>query len=206
MRRPRDSRRAIAIPALPAAIGSCTALVLILGLTGIVFRDGKADGSSPEGPEAVVLPAGVRASLNELFLRHNAHWDELADMNTLERMLGTTGPTQREYMGCLQGWSARDTLWIGGWTEAQGLKQLPFGVDGSCRHVEDFIGVWHTHPYRADLQGLALKERALSALDLSTLAAGQDVFALVVWDVDSLDAAIRRPDGRVIHPVPILVR
>jgi hypothetical protein len=29
---------------------------------------------------------------------------------------------------------------------------------------------------------------------------------IVVWDVDSLDAAIRDDAGRVVHPAPVSVR
>jgi hypothetical protein len=156
-------------------------------------------------PQAVVLPAAVRGSMNRVFLENNRHWDELQDMNQLEQMLGTGGPTQREYLGCLQGRVERDTVWVTGWTEAANLKQSQFWVDGSCDDVKGFVGAWHTHPYRADLQGNATKERALSPTDLETFRQGKDLVTVALWDVDSLDAALRRPDGRLLHPAPVVV-
>lgn len=68
----------------------------------------------PSGPGVLVVPAGVAFSMNELFTRNNEHWNELADLTTLEQMLGTIRPTQREYLGCLRGEVARDTVWVTG--------------------------------------------------------------------------------------------
>jgi hypothetical protein len=160
----------------------------------------------PSPPGTVVLPAEVRRHMNDLFLRNNQHWDELGEMNTLEQMLGTTGPTQREYLGCLVGHAVRDTLWVDGWREARDLKQLQFGVGGSCEHVGRSVGTWHTHPFRADLKGNAVKERRLSEIDLATFGSGRDLVTLVIWDVDSLDAAIRGANGRVVHPAALILR
>lgn len=163
--------------------------------------------AAPSTTAVLVLARRVQSAMNRIFLRNNEHWDELGEMNTLERMLATTGPTQREYMGCLEGRARGDTVWVRGWARAENLKQLQFGVDGSCDHVADFVGVWHTHPYRADLSGKkALKERQLSTLDLATFAEGEDLVAVVMWDVDSLDAAVRTGDGRVVHPAAVLTR
>ena len=161
----------------------------------------------PQSPRGtVILPVEVRRHMNDLFLQNNQHWDELEDMNTLEQMLGTTGPTQREYLGCLVGHAARDSLWVDGWRDARDLKQLQFGVDGSCEHIERFVGTWHTHPYRADLKGISVKERRLSEIDLATFGSGRDLVTLVIWDVDSLDAAIRGANGRVVHPAGLVLR
>jgi hypothetical protein len=157
-------------------------------------------------PEVLVLPSAVRGSMNRVFLDNNEHWDKLHDMNQLEQMLGTGGPTQREYLGCLQGRVERDTVWVTGWTEAADLKQSQFWVDGSCDDVKGFVGAWHTHPYRADIQGRATKERMLSPTDLDTFRESRDLVAVVLWDVDSLDAALRRPDGRILHPAPVVVK
>jgi hypothetical protein len=46
----------------------------------------------------------------------------------------------------------------------------------------------------------------LSAADLSTFDAGHDRVVLAAWDRDSIDAAIRRTDGTVVHPAPVVVR
>ncbi len=89
---------------------------------------------------------------------------------------------------------------------AADLKQLQFAVAGNCDHVEGFVGTWHTHPYRADSSGHAVKERGLSAMDLETFAAARDLVSVVMWDVDSLDAAAKGPDGAVRHPAPIILR
>lgn len=172
-------------------------------------RRGESQPTEPESALAstvVVVPAATRATMNDLFADNNRHWDELADLTTLEQMLGTIRPTQREYLGCLRGRVARDTVWVAGWEGARALKQLQFAVDGSCDHVRDFLGTWHTHPYRAGRDGRAVKERRLSPIDLATFAERTDRVTLVVWDVDSLDAAIRRPNGRVVHPAVVVVR
>ena len=162
-----------------------------------------ATGAAPDHPPRVVLLArGARDSMSVVFRRFNEHWDELGDLNTLERMLGTVRPTQREYLGCLQGSVRGDTLWVQGWQPAADMKQLQLAVAGNCDTVSHLLGTWHTHPYRADLQNLPIKERSLSAQDLETFRASGLSVTLVMWDVDSLDAAVR--DGRdVIHPAAI---
>jgi hypothetical protein len=183
------------------------ATLLVAGAARVATPAGTGASSSPPGgPEALVMPRAVRGSMNRLFLENNEHWDEVADMNQLEQMLGSVGPTQREYMGCLQGRVERDTVWVTGWRQAADLKQGQFWVDGSCDGVPRFLGTWHTHPFRADVGGKATKERGLSPLDLETFREGRDLVALAVWDVDSLDAAIRLPGGAILHPVPVVVR
>jgi hypothetical protein len=182
------------------------ALGAVLALIGGAARPSHDSLDLPRGPRALVVPDAVRSSINRKFRLNNEHWDEVADMNQLEQMLGTGGPTQREYMGCLQGRVARDTVWVTGWAEAADLKQGQFWVDGSCEAVPRFLGTWHTHPYRADLDGKPLKERGLSVLDLETFRKTRDRVAMAVWDVDSLDVAIRREDDTLLHPAPVVLR
>jgi len=156
--------------------------------------------------DAVILPLAVRDSMRARWEENNRHWDELSDVNTLTQLLGTGKPTQREYLGCLRGEVSRDTLWISGAGTAHDLKQLQFAVAGSCDGVAQFVGTWHTHPYRADSGGHAIKERELSHRDLETFAAARDLVTIVMWDSDSLDAAAKRPDGTLLHPAPLAVR
>jgi hypothetical protein len=171
---------------------------------------GAAPATGPRGPTAafdvVQLPAALRDSMNTVWAENNRHWDELADQNTLTQLIGTGKPTQREYLGCLTGGVVHDTLFVHHLVSAAHLRQLQFAVVGNCDGVESLVGTWHTHPYHADVTGRARKERELSALDLATFAAAPDVVMLVVWDVDSLDAAAKTPDGRVRHPAPLAVR
>jgi hypothetical protein len=68
------------------------------------------------------------------------------------------------------------------------------------------VGTFHTHPYRADTLNRPLKEPVLAKQDLETFAGSKDLIALVVWDRDSIDAAAKREDGQVLHPIPVLVR
>ncbi|HEX4628361.1 MAG TPA: hypothetical protein VH137_06170 [Gemmatimonadales bacterium] len=163
-------------------------------------------GSPPAAFDVVVLPAALREAMSTVWIENNRHWDELADQNTLTQLIGTGKPTQHEYLGCLAGDVVADTLFVRHLVAAAHLRQLQFAVGGNCDGVERFVGTWHTHPYRADTAGRALKERALSTLDLTTFAAAHDVVALAMWDVDSLDAAAKRPDGSVRHPAPLTVR
>jgi hypothetical protein len=156
-------------------------------------------------PRAVAIARAALDSMGAIFAVHNEHWDELADLNTLEKMLGTVRPTQREYLGCLQGRVGRDTIWVDAWVPAVGMKQLQMAVAGSCDGVPRLVGTWHTHPYRADLRNLPVKERRLSAQDLATFAASPHAVTLVMWDVDSVDAALR-VGGAVVHPVPVVAR
>ncbi len=164
--------------------------------------------AGPHAPafDAVVVPRAVRDSMRARWEENNRHWDELSDVNTLTQMLGTGKPTQREYLGCLFGRVAGDTLWIEGAAAARRLRQLQFAVTGDCDAVQRFVGTWHTHPYRAGLDGRPLKERELSRQDLDTFGAGPDLVTMAMWDADSLDAAAKRRDGTLLHPVPLAVR
>ena len=157
-------------------------------------------------PPAVLLPRAVLASMSAAFTNSNQHWNELEDLNTLTQMLGTVKPTQREFLGCLQGEVMRDTLLIQGWAPARHMKQLQFAVTGDCDGLPGFVGTFHTHPYRADLQNLPLKERSLSRQDLETFAAAPDLVTMAVWDADSVDAAIKDSKGGIVHPATVILR
>src|SRR3989449_7142525 len=99
---------------------------------------------------AVTPPADLRGLMSALWVENNRHWDELADQNTLTQLLGTGKPTQREYLGCLAGEVAGDTLFVRRLVHAKHLKQLQFAVAGDCEGLERLVGTFHTHPYRAD--------------------------------------------------------
>jgi hypothetical protein len=154
----------------------------------------------------IVLPKAARDSMSAVFRTYNRHWDELADLNTLEKMLGTVRPTQREYLGCLLGRVSGDTVYVDRWVPARDMKQLQLAVAGNCDSIAGVVGTWHTHPYRADLNNLPVKERALSMQDLETFAESRWAATLVMWDEDSVDAAARRGNGRPAHPVPVRIK
>ncbi len=175
-------------------------------LLRVLLCAGVALSPAPHPPAVVVIARPVADSINAIWLRNNTHWNELSDVNTLTQMLGTGKPTQREYLGCLIGHVSADTVYITDWTPALGLHQLQFAVTGTCTHVSALIGTWHTHPYRADSVGHALKEPVLSSTDLATFAAGTDRVVLAAWDADSIDAAVRLADGGIRHPALIVVR
>ncbi len=148
----------------------------------------------------IVVPSIVRDSLNSIWTQANVHWNEIADQNMLTQALGTGKPTQKEYLGCLIGDTNGDTFHVIGWIPAHDMKRFQFAVTGSCDSVPGAIGTFHTHPYRASPTGDALKEPGLSKQDLTTFASGNDRVLIVVWDVDSLDVALRSADGRIVHP------
>jgi hypothetical protein len=155
---------------------------------------------------SIVIPASVRDSLNGVWTHANLHWNEIADQNILTQALGTGKPTQKEYLGCLLGDTDGDTFHVIGWIPAHDMKRFQFAVTGSCDSVPGAIGTFHTHPYRAGPAGEALKEPGLSKQDLTTFTGGTDRVLIVVWDVDSLDVALRASDGRVVHPAALLPR
>jgi len=154
----------------------------------------------------VALPAGLRDSMATVWTDNNKHWDELGDQNFLAQALGTGKPTQHEYLGCLVGEVQDDTLWVRTLRPAENLRQLQFAVAGDCDQVEHLVGTWHTHPYRAAMTGVPLKERGLSTQDLQTFTGASDLVSIVMWDRDSIDAAAKAPDGSVVHPAPLIVR
>lgn len=157
-------------------------------------------------PKTVLIPARVLASMNERFVENNEHWDEAPTMNRITQLLRSGRPTQLEYMGCLTGEVSGDTVRVETWTEARNLIQLQFGVDGTCDHVTDLLGTWHTHPFRADVHGHPIKSRGLSDSDLRSFAQGDDRLILVLWDVDSVTVAVRNGEGEPIYPAPAVVR
>lgn len=160
---------------------------------------------APHAPVTIVLDTGVRDSMNAIWSRSNLHWNELSDQNTLTQLTGSGKPTQREYMGCLRGRRYGGTIRVFATEPAHDMRQLQFAVTGNCNGVQDLVGTWHTHPYRADSTGHALKEPGLSRQDLATFAGGLDEAVVAVWDVDSMDAAARDMDGTVLHPVDLRV-
>jgi hypothetical protein len=164
-----------------------------------------ADSAADRGP-VVVLARAARDSMNAAFARSNEHWNELADLNTMERMLGTIRPTQREYLGCLQGQVNGGAVEIDGWVPARRMKQLQLAVAGSCDSVPRLVGTWHTHPFRADQRNLPVKERRLSTQDLQTFGGSRLWVTLVVWDHDSVDAALRTGAGATLHPARVVVK
>jgi hypothetical protein len=184
------------------------ATLAVIALGGLAGRRASPHEAPLRPPPAgvLILAPAVRDSINAIFLRFNAHWNELAETNTLTQMLGTGPPTQREYLGCLVGHASGDTVWVTSWAHARNLKQFQFAVTGSCDSVADMVGTWHTHPYRAAPDGHALKEPGLSPHDLMTFAGGADRAVIAAWDVDSIDAAIRAADRTVLHPATVLVR
>jgi hypothetical protein len=178
----------------------------MLMVAGLVLPElGSSARIAEEPGPVVVLSRVARDSMNAAVARSNQHWNELADLNTMERMLGTIRPTQREYLGCLQGTADGRTIRIDAWMPASDRKQLQLAVAGSCDSVPRLVGTWHTHPYRADLQNLPIKERRLSAQDLQTFTGSPLSVTLVMWDQDSLDAAVRASGGRVVHPALVVV-
>ena len=195
------STRVLRLSAGIFAVGLATAS--LYPLTTASSHGAPGPGSDPT-VTMIAIPGAVRDSMNAIFVRYNEHWDELTDVNTLTQMLGTGRPTQREYLGCLRGHVSRHTLWVTDWAPARDMKQLQFAVAGSCDDLTDVVGTWHTHPYRADVHGAAIKESSLSQQDLATFTAGRDRVVLIVWDVDSFDAAARGAGGAVLHPALVV--
>jgi proteasome lid subunit RPN8/RPN11 len=175
----------------------------------LLFAAARVTPPPPSGtaamPPAVILARAALDSMNLAFAASNQHWNELADLNTMERMLGTVRPTQREFLGCLQGRIRGDTVVVDRWVPARDMKQLQLAVAGNCDSVPDLIGTWHTHPFRADLQNLPIKERHLSRQDLETFGASRLAVTLVLWDEDSVDAAVRLPGGQTVHPAALQI-
>ena len=178
--------------------------------SGFAVAIATAGAGEPARPPAaggvIILSAEVRDSMASLFVRGNEHWNDLAEETTLAQMLGTGRPTQLEYLGCLRGRTAGDTVWVEATMPAARMRRFQFAVTGTCDHVAELVGTWHTHPYRASPSGSALKERALSERDLSTFAKSADRAVIAVWDSDSLDAAVRGVNGAVRHPAVTVVR
>jgi len=154
----------------------------------------------------VVVERPVLDSMSAIWTSGNANWDQLADLNWMERSLGTVRATQREYLGCLQGELRGDSAIVRGFVPARNMKRLMLAVTGDCSGVAGYLGTFHTHPYLADTQNRATKQRFLAPQDLMSFRDSEDRLALVVWDVDSLDAAIRVSDDSILHPALVVVR
>ncbi len=156
-------------------------------------------------PTVVTVRAGVLDTMGLVFERFNRNWDQQQDLNTLERMLGTTRPVTLEYLGCLQGEVRGDTVVVDGWLPARRLRQLPQAVTGRCDSLPRVVGTWHTHPYRPDTLNRPIKAPSLSAQDLQTFAESPWAVSLVLWDVDSVDAATKNAAGDLRHPAAVSV-
>lgn len=157
-------------------------------------------------PRAVVLDRAVRDSMSAIWTTANEGWDKLADLNWMERSLGTVRPTQREYLGCLLGEVTGDTVFIRDFVPARNMKRLMLAVTGDCSGLPGFLGTFHTHPYLADTQNRATKQRFLAPQDLMSFRDSEDLLALVIWEVDSIDAALRVGADSILHPAELLVR
>lgn len=166
---------------------------------------GAGSVSRPHAEPALVLRRAARDSMAAVFRANNRNWDQLADLNTLEKMLGTVRPTQREYLGCLIGRVEGAVVHVERWLPARDMKQLPLAVAGSCEGIPGVVGTWHTHPYRADPNNRPVKERTLSAQDVATFRESGWAATLVMWDEDSIDAAARGAGGTVVHPVTVRI-
>src|SRR6185437_3722701 len=81
---------------------------------------------SPPQLGTIIINGSVRDSMNSIWSRNNAHWNELAGENTLTQMIGSGKPTQREYMGCMQGSISHDTLFVTGSVPSHNMRQLQF--------------------------------------------------------------------------------
>ncbi len=181
-------------------------LLCSLGLTALLgLQAPQPTQPAMNSPPVVLLDRAVRDSMSVVFRKFNQHWDELGDLNTLERMLGTVRPTQLEYLGCLQGAASRDTVRVQSLQPARDLKQLQLAVGGNCESVPRLVGTWHTHPYRANAENLPIKERSLSAQDLETFRASGLAVTLVMWDADSVDAAVKAGQA-LVHPVRVILK
>jgi hypothetical protein len=62
------------------------------------------------------------------------------------------------------------------------------------------------HPYRADVKNLPIKERHLSGQDLRTFGASGLAATVVMWDRESVDAAVHLLGHPAAPPVEVFVR
>ena len=161
---------------------------------------------SADSLTTIILARPVLDSMNLIFTQANEHWNELADLNWIERNLGTIRPTQREFLGCLLGEVRGDTLVVDDWQPARNMKRLMLAVTGDCSGIARYVGTFHNHPYLADSQNRATKQRFLAPQDLQSFAASGDLVAMVIWDPDSVDAALRTPSGGIVREQLVLVR
>jgi len=162
-----------------------------------------AIGMGPKAP-VVVISRSVMLEMDSLWVDGNRHWDELQNVATLSQLLGAV-PTQREFFGCLAGMRSGDTVYVTRTVPATHVRRLQVAVSGTC--VMTLLGTWHTHPYIADPKSnLPHKSRVLSEQDLMQFEKGNDDVTIVVWDVDSVDVAVRDSTGTIRHPAGVIVR
>ena len=194
-------------PRRPSAALAGLVLVL-LPLAGLrpPVRPTVPSPTAADSTLAILLARPVLDSMSAIWTRANEHWNELADLNWMERNLGTVRPTQREFLGCLEGERRGDTVAVDGWVPARNMKRLMTAVTGDCAGLARYVGTFHTHPYLADARNLPTKQRFLAPQDLLSFEGSDDAVALVIWEVDSVDAAARTMAGEVVHPVPVVVR
>ena len=183
-----------------------TILLLSVAVTQLVVGTRPpAIAPAADSLTTIVLARPVLDSMNRIFTQANEHWNELADLNWMERNLGTVRPTQREYLGCLLGEVRGDTLVVDDWTPARHMKRLMLAVTGDCSGLARYVGTFHNHPYLADTQNRATKQRFLAPQDLQSFEASGDLVAMVIWDPDSVDAALRTPSGGIVREQKVLV-
>jgi hypothetical protein len=156
-------------------------------------------------PVRVILVANdVRDSMNMVFLHATSGWRQYQNINPANYGRGT--PIWRETMRCLRGRISTDTLWITAWETPRGLRSFAAAVTGDCDDLEDAVGSWHTHPWRADSTRRPIKTRGLSVGDIRSFRASSDLISLAQWDRDSIAGAVRAFNGSVQYPVPVLVQ
>lgn len=161
----------------------------------LLLLSSTAAGQEPARPlTVVVLPAAIRDSMSAIWSESNRGWDDVTDMSAITPMRNSEKPT-RAYLGCLTGYAAGDTLWVRHLAQAAGVMHRRFSVIGDCSKVPEVVGTWHTHPYRAGYKGRVIKERGLSGREWKKFGAGGELVVIVMWDVDSIDLAMRAPDG-----------
>lgn len=172
----------------------------------LLLLSSAAAGQEPVRPlTVVVLPAAIRDSMSVIWTENNRHWDEAPETNGRMWMAPVARPTELRYMGCLTGHLTGDTLWVTHLVQAAGLAQHQLSVSGDCSKVPELIGTWRTHPYRAGFKGRVIKERGLSGRELKKFTAGGELVVIAMWDVDSIDLAMKAPDG-ARHPAHYILR
>jgi hypothetical protein len=140
--------------------------------------------------QTIVLPRDVRTSMSWMWWVANHGWE-----------VGE----EREFLGCLAGRLQGDTAFVESWSVPEHLQQLRRAVGGDCLAHKAYLGTWHVHPYDADTVAFEFKTRHLSLGDLATFAGDPSLrITLVVWDFDSLDAAMKVGEV-VVHPVRVVV-
>jgi hypothetical protein len=155
-------------------------------------------------PIRVILVANdVRDSMNMVFIHSTLGWRSYPNINPANFGRGT--PIWAETMRCLRGRTSGDTLWITAWETPHGLRSFAAAVTGDCDDLDDAVGSWHTHPWRADSLEMPIKTRGLSVGDLRNFHSSSDLISLAQWDRDSIAGAVRSFNGSVQYPIPVMV-